>query len=219
MKKFFEIQDKIRKNLIENDRINDMLKIAFYVSTIAFFIIGGWLFPKDNENIVMNIILIILAAVSIISGFLSRVRDLCTSISIFIRRSLLLTVILGAFFYLLIMIYIGDAYILYGVLILIYTLIWTFLSTISDTKVGIISNAVVAVILEIILQANSFIWQILEIDGVKVKSLLIVHKVGLNDYEIMELAINTALFPFFVMVTVGALACVFKEYWAEGNKE
>ncbi len=31
----------------------------------------------------------------------------------------------------------------------------------------------------------------------------------------MEISINALLFPFFVMVTVGALACAYKEYWLE----
>ena len=37
-------------------------------------------------------------------------------------------------------------------------------------------------------------------------------------YELTELEINKALFPFFVMATVGALACAYKEYRLE-NKE
>lgn len=106
-------------------------------------------------------------------------------------------------------------YWLYVIIIITFTLIWSFLSTLSNPKVGTISNAIIAVVLGIALQANSFIWSIFELD--KINLGFDISYVGLNfsEYEFIEISINTLLFPFFVIVTVGALACAYKEYWLE----
>lgn len=140
---------------------------------------------------------------------------MCSSIKEFLETSVFTTLILGIFIYWRLSKYIKDRYWLYVIIIITFTLIWSFLSTLSNPKVGTISNAIIAVVLGIALQANSFIWSIFELD--KINLGFDISYVGLNfsEYEFIEISINTLLFPFFVMVTVGALACAYKEYWLE----
>ena len=75
---------------------------------------------------------------------------------------------------------------------------------------------IIAVVIGIDLQAYSFIWLIFELD---------INNLGLDESyidlnysecEIIKLWINTLLFLFFVMASVGALVCGdYKECWLE----
>lgn len=74
---------------------------------------------------------------------------------------------------------------------------------------------IIAVVIGIALQAYSFIWLIFELD---INNLGLGESyIGLNysECEIIKLWINTLLFPFFVMASVGALVCDCKEHWLE----
>lgn len=137
------------------------------------------------------------------------------SISGFLKYAFMTTIIIGIFGYFGLSKYINDMYWMYVIIILILTFSWSFLSTLYNPKIGKISNAILAVVIGIALQANSFIWSIFEIDKINIADD--VSYIGLNfsKYELMEISINTLLFPFFVMVTVGAIACAYKEYWLE----
>ena len=75
---------------------------------------------------------------------------------------------------------------------------------------------IIAVVIGIDLQAYSFIWLIFESD---INNLGFDESyIGLNysECEIIKLWINTLLFLFFVMASVGYLVCGdYKEYWLE----
>lgn len=107
----------------------------------------------------------------------------------------------------------------YFLIIVIFTTIWTFLSTFSENKIGTLSNSILAVIVGISLQANSFIWSEKELTLLKSNVCSTIREANLASYKINELAINKLLFPIFVMTAIGALACAYKEYWLEKNKD
>ena len=144
---------------------------------------------------------------------------MCTSISYFLKIALFSTFIFGIFIYFILCYYLEVSNISYFLLIVIFTTIWTFLSTFSENKIGTLSNSILAVIVGISLQANSFIWSEKELTLLKSNVSSSIIEGELASYKVQELTINKVLFPLFVMTTIGALACAYKEYWLEKNKD
>lgn len=213
--KIFEFQSLIKDKVISDNTKISLFKKINYVCFGIFIIYGIFIINLEFNEYVKNFLFLIICIVNLISIFLSRMENMCSSIKEFLETSVFTTLILGIFIYWRLSKYIKDRYWLYVIIIITFTLIWSFLSTLSNPKVGTISNAIIAVVLGIALQANSFIWSIFELD--KINLGFDISYVGLNfsEYEFIEISINTLLFPFFVMVTVGALACAYKEYWLE----
>lgn len=213
--KIFEFQSLIKDKVISDNTKISLFKKINYVCFGIFIIYGIFIINLEFNEYVKNFLFLIICIVNLISIFLSRMENMCSSIKEFLETSVFTTLILCIFIYWRLSKYIKDRYWLYVIIIITFTLIWSFLSTLSNPKVGTISNAIIAVVLGIALQANSFIWSIFELD--KINLGFDISYVGLNfsEYEFIEISINTLLFPFFVMVTVGALACAYKEYWLE----
>lgn len=213
--KIFEFQSLIKDKVISDNTKISLFKKINYVCFGIFIIYGIFIINLEFNEYVKNFLFLIICIVNLISIFLSRMENMCSSIKEFLETSVFTTLILGIFIYWRLSKYIKDRYWLYVIIIITFTLIWSFLSTLSNPKVGTISNAIIAVVLGIALQANSFIWSIFELD--KINLGFDISYVGLNfsEYEFIEISINTLLFPFFVIVTVGALACAYKEYWLE----
>lgn len=211
----FNYQRKLQEKLFKDEALIKSHKKAYDLSFLIFVIFT--LFSiKWNFNIhVKNLIFLLICITNLVSCFVSGIKDMCTSISGFLKRALSTTIILGIFVYFILSKYIKDSYVSYAIITVTFTLIWSFLSTLSNAKIGTISNAIFAVIVGIILQANSFIWSVLELDEFDISFGVSNYKKDFRPYELIELSINTALFPFFVMVTIGALACAYKEYWIE----
>lgn len=215
----FKFQCKIQEKLIKDEILINLFNKVYLLSFFIFIVFGLFII-KCNFNIhIKNLIFLLICIANLVSGFVSGIKDMCTSISGFLKRALGTTIILGLIVCFILSKYIKDSYMLYALIIVFFTLIWSFLSTLSNAKVGTISNAIFAVVIGIILQANSFIWSVLELDKFDIIYGVPDFEIDFNSYELIELSINTALFPFFVMVTIGALACAYKEYWIEKYNE
>lgn len=211
----FKLQDAMRKKILKNqDKLKVFKKIDFF-SLLAFLLFGIFIMGLDFNIHIKYLIFMLLCAVNLISTFIFNLKDMCTSISGFLKLSFFTTIILGSIIYFMLSNYIVSEYISYTIIVLIYTIIWSFLSTFSEAKVGKLANSIVAVVVGILLQANSFIWSILELTRTDINLKIPPNDLNLTSYKIMELSINTMLFPFFVMAAVGALACAYKEYWNE----
>lgn len=211
----FKFQCKIQEKFVKDETIINLFKKVYFLSFFIFIVFGLFII-KWNFNVhIKNLMFLLICIANLVSCFVSGIKDMCTSISGFLKRALGTTIILGLTVYFILLKNIKDSYISYALIIVIFTIIWSFLSTLSNAKVGTISNAIFAVVVGIILQANSFIWLVLELDKFEISFGVPNYETDFSSYELIELSINTVLFPFFVMVTIGALACAYKEYWID----
>lgn len=217
--KIFECQSIIRNKVINDNEIIDIAKKVYFISFISIVLYALFIVNLEINDFIKNILFLTISIVNLISGFLSSLKEMCISISGFMKTALITTIIIGIFSYFGLSKYVKDSYWMYAIIIIIFTIIWSFLSTLSNPKIGKISNAIISVVLVIAIQANSFIWSIFELDKIKLGHDLSYIGLNFSEYELMEISINTLLFPFFVMVTIGALACAYKEYWLENNSK
>lgn len=215
----FIFQEMYREKIINNATMLKKFRKVYGISLLIFFAYVLLLMKRVENVSLNNLIIIVLCIINIVSGFVSCIKAMCTSISYFLKIALFSTFIFGIFIYFILCYYLEVSNISYLLIIVIFTTIWTFLSTFSENKIGTLSNAILAVIVGIILQANSFIWSEKELALLKSNVCSIIREANLASYKVQELAINKVLFPLFVMTTIGALACAYKEYWLEKNKD
>lgn len=222
--KIFIFQELKREKIINNQTLLNTSKRVYNVSLIIFCLYILFLLLllllklQITRTNIVEWIFIIIGAVLFISGFISNIKNMCTNISDFFKMALIGTFTTGMFIYFILWEYLKIRDISYFLIIVIFTTIWTFLSTFSDNKIGTLSNSILAVIVGICLQANSFIWSEKELALLKSNVCSNIREAGLASYKINELAINKLLFPLFVMTAIGALACAYKEYWLKKNE-
>lgn len=218
--KIFIFQELSREKIINNNALLNTSKKVFVASRIIFYlyILFFLLQLQITSTNITNWIYIIIVSVVFISGFISNIKNMCTSICDFLIMAFITTLIIGSIIHIFLSTYINVRDISYFLIIVIFTTIWTFFSTFTENKIGTLSNAILAVIVGISLQANSFIWSEKELALLKSNVCSTIREASLASYKVQELAINKVLFPLFVMTTIGALACAYKEYWLEKNE-
>lgn len=218
--KIFIFQELSREKIINNNALLNTSKKVFVASRIIFYlyILFFLLQLQITSTNITNWIYIIIVSVVFISGFISNIKNMCTNICDFLIMAFITTLIIGSIIHIFLSTYINVRDISYFLIIVIFTTIWTFFSTFTENKIGTLSNAILAVIVGIGLQANSFIWSEKELALLKSNVCSTIREASLASYKVQELAINKVLFPLFVMTTIGALACAYKEYWLEKNE-
>lgn len=218
----FIFQELNREKIINNDALLITFKKIFKASRITFYLYILFLFLLLQLQItstnIINWIYIIIISVVFISGFISNIKNMCTNICDFLIMAFITTLIIGSIIHIFLSTYINVGDISYFLIIVIFTTIWTFFSTFTENKIGTLSNAILAVLVGISLQANSFIWSEKELALLKINVGSMTREENLALYKVSELAINKLLFPIFVMTAIGALACAYKEYWLKKNE-
>lgn len=214
----FIFQEMYREKIINNSTMLKKFRKVYGISLLIFFAYVLFLMKRIESVSLNNLIIIVLCIINIVSGFVSCIKAMCTSISYFLKIALFSTFIFGIFIYFILCYLLEVSNISYFLLIVIFTTIWTFLSTFSENKIGTLSNAILAVLVGISLQANSFIWSEKELALLKINVGSMTREENLALYKVNELAINKVLFPIFVMTAIGALSCAYKEYWLEKNE-
>ncbi|WP_019215011.1 hypothetical protein [Fenollaria massiliensis] len=215
----FIFQEMYREKIINNSTMLKKFRKVYGISLLIFFAYVLFLMKRIESVSLNNLIIIVLCIINIVSGFVSCIKAMCTSISYFLKIALFSTFIFGIFIYFILCYLLEVSNISYFLLIVIFTTIWTFLSTFSENKIGTLSNAILAVLVGISLQANSFIWSEKELALLKINVGSMTREENLALYKVNELAINKVLFPIFVMTAIGALSCAYKEYWLEKNED
>lgn len=220
----FIFQELKREKIINNDALLITFKKIFKASRITFYLYILFLFLllllqlQITSTNIINWIYIIIISVVFISGFISNIKNMCTNICDFLIMAFITTLIIGSIIHIFLSTYINVGDISYFLIIVIFTTIWTFFSTFTENKIGTLSNAILAVLVGISLQANSFIWSEKELALLKINVGSMTREENLALYKVSELAINKLLFPIFVMTAIGALACAYKEYWLKKNE-
>lgn len=213
----FIFQELNREKIINNNALLNSSKKVFVASRITLFLLLILQLQITSTNIIKWIYIIIVSVV-FMSGFISNIKNMCTNIYDFLIMAFITTLIIASIIHIFLSTYINVRDISYFLTIVIFTTIWTFLSTFIENKIAKLSNAVLAVIVGIGLQANSFIWSEKELALLKSNVTSSIREGELASYKVQELAINKVFFPLFVMTTIGALACAYKEYWLEKNE-
>lgn len=106
--------------------------------------------------------------------------------------------------------------------IIVLSLFWFVFSTFCNTKISIVSNGLLSIMIGVIIQFNSFYWKILEMDNIKIESPIISQIawiIGTDEYELVGLSINFVLLPIFVMVASGTIGALLKDYWIKVNEK
>ena len=204
-KNIFCFQDKVYKKISSSSGIVVLAKSIYKYSTIAFFAYA--LLFSTLKGVFNMKIFTALCIVNLISLFVSGLRLMSISLVEFLKKSLITTLIVGVIFYQIFYISFSNYTVSYILLVLFITSIWSFLCTTFNLELGKIANLIMAVIVSILLQLNSFIWSKLEFN--QATSAFCITK----NYQLNELIINIVLYPIFVMTAVGGLACAYKEYW------
>lgn len=215
----FIFQELNRKKIINNDAMLNNFRKIYGISLLIFVTYVLFIMNRIKNVTLNNLIFVAICIVNLISGFISSIKYMCTNISDFLKIALFSTFTFGSIIEIILLKYIDLRNFSYFLIIVIFTVIWTFLSTFSENNIGKLSNAIIAAVLVISLQANSFIWSEKELELLKSNVCSSIIEGELASYKIQELAINKVLFPLFVMTTIGALACAYKEYWLEKNKD
>lgn len=215
----FIFQELNREKIINNDAMLNNFRKIYGISLFIFVTYVLFIMNRIKNVTLNNLIFVVICIVNLISGFISSIKYMCTNIFDFLKIALFLTFTFGSIIEIILLKYIDLRNFSYFLIIVIFTTIWTFLSTFSDNKIGTLSNSILAVIVGISLQANSFIWSEKELTLLKSNVSSSIIEGELASYKVQELTINKVLFPLFVMTTIGALACAYKEYWLEKNKD
>lgn len=215
----FIFQELNREKIINNDAMLNNFRKIYGISLFIFVTYVLFIMNRIKNVTLNNLIFVAICIVNLISGFISSIKYMCTNIFDFLKIALFLTFTFGSIIEIILLKYIDLRNFSYFLIIVIFTTIWTFLSTFSDNKIGTLSNSILAVIVGISLQANSFIWSEKELTLLKSNVSSSIIEGELASYKVQELTINKVLFPLFVMTTIGALACAYKEYWLEKNKD
>ena len=215
----FIFQELNREKIINNDAMLNNFRKIYGISLFIFVNYVLFIMNRIKNVTLNNLIFVAICIVNLISGFISSIKYMCTNIFDFLKIALFLTFTFGSIIEIILLKYIDLRNFSYFLIIVIFTTIWTFLSTFSDNKIGTLSNSILAVIVGISLQANSFIWSEKELTLLKSNVSSSIIEGELASYKVQELTINKVLFPLFVMTTIGALACAYKEYWLEKNKD
>ena len=215
----FIFQELNREKIINNDAMLNNFRKIYGISLFIFVTYVLFIMNRIKNVTLNNLIFVAICIVNLISGFISSIKYMCTNISDFLKIALFSTFTFGSIIEIILLKYIDLRNFSYFLIIVIFTTIWTFLSTFSDNKIGTLSNSILAVIVGISLQANSFIWPEKELTLLKSNVSSSIIEGELASYKVQELTINKVLFPLFVMTTIGALACAYKEYWLEKNKD
>ncbi len=215
-----KIRDLIDEKLIDNKTAKNKLTLLALVLA-AILLVAMFLDYKYNNFIDSYIkIIIFLIGVMIIYTlfFLITVKENLTTVSGFIGISLFTTFILGILLITLFLPMIKNYFVSYLILMLVFTIVWAFLSCLCNSDVAIISNAIVAFIISILLGLNSFIWKVLEVESVNINCINSEKLIGMDVYQTTELLFNIIIFPIFFMVAFEALICAHKKYVKEKHK-
>ncbi|EFM40158.1 hypothetical protein HMPREF0379_0082 [[Eubacterium] yurii subsp. margaretiae ATCC 43715] len=106
-----------------------------------------------------------------------------------------------------------DEYIFFSIVLII---VWPLLSTFCNSKVATLSNAILAAIVTIIIQLNSFVWTVLIVEGrhfFSEEKVLKLKEYGLTEEQWLTTMTNLLFYPIFTMLVMGALSCAVKSYW------
>lgn len=219
IKRFIKFQEKFKSEILGNDLLNERLEKIFKLS---YF--GGFLMYYLINTLGIDLWFVYVIYQSFIIAFIliftmQNFRYIQDSISDFLFIGTVSTITIGVAFWVINYQLISMAYLSYIVMVIIMTIIWTLLSGMCDLKVAIISNAILAVILNITLHINSFVWKIFQANNINIGISESIKNLNISEYEYMDLAINLALSPMLVMVTISALFCTYKEYFYKEDPE
>lgn len=216
--------DKIRalidEKLIDNKTAKNKLTILELILAVVLLAAMSldYNFKIFIDSYVKIIIFLIGVMIIYTLYFLVTVKENLTTVSGFIGISLFTTFILGILLIILFLPMIKNYFVSYLILMFVFTIVWAFLSCLCNSDVAIISNAIVAFIISILLGLNSFIWKVLEVESVNINCINSEKLIGMNVYQTTELLFNIIIFPIFFMVAFGALICAHKKYVKEKHK-
>lgn len=219
IERFIKFQNNAREKLLED--ISLKIKGYFYY-TCSGAIFFCYAYFKNSFNLdswFFNILYYLLVITNISTFVIIDFNGMNNNIKHFLFFSAIASISIGFSSYMILFEIISKSYFPYVVMVITMTIIWTFLSGICDLKIAIISNSIYAVILAIILQASSFIWKIFQVNNINLGLSKFAQDLNISQYEFMELAINILIFPMFIMVTIGALFCAYKEYFYKEDLE
>lgn len=215
-----KIRDLIDEKLIDNKTAkNKLTTLALFSSVIVLAAVFlDYKFKIIIDSNIKIIIFLIGGMIIYTLYFLVTVKENLTTISGFIGISLFTTFILGFLLIVLFLPRIKNYFVSYLILMFVFTIVWAFLSCLCNSDVAIISNAIVAFIISILLGLNSFIWKVLEVESVNINCINKEKLIGMNVYQTTELLFNIIIFPIFFMVAFGALICSHKKYFNDKHR-
>lgn len=219
IEKFIRFQEKFKSKILGNYLLNQRLEKIYNLSFVGAFLMYYLISTFKIDLRFVYVIYHSLAIISISVFMMLYFRYVQDSIKSFLIIGTVATITIGIAFWIINYQFIPWNYFSYTLTVVIMTIFWTFLSGLSELKVAIISNAILAVILNIILQINSFVWKILQANNINIGISESIENLNISQYEYMDLAINLALSPMLVMVTIGALFCAYKEYFYKEDPE
>lgn len=118
--KIFEFQSLIKDKVISDNTKISLFKKINYVCFGIFIIYGIFIINLEFNEYVKNFLFLIICIVNLISIFLSRMENMCSSIKEFLETSVFTTLILGIFIYWRLSKYIKDRYWLYVIIIITF---------------------------------------------------------------------------------------------------
>lgn len=219
IKRFIKFQEKFKSEILGNDLLNERLekifKLSYFGGFLMYYLINTFKIDLWFVYVIYQSFIIAFILIFTMQNF----RYIQDSISDFLFIGTVSTITIGVAFWVINYQLISMAYLSYIVMVIIMTMIWTLLSGMCDLKVAIISNAILAVILNITLHINSFVWKIFQANNISIGISESIKNLNINQYEYMDLAINLTLSPMLIMVTISALFCTYKEYFYKEDLE
>lgn len=204
------LYEKLRLKLhkVEKLRIYKTLKKDYYITTgisVIFFIIFTF-FKNQTLSSVFGIIFLVLF---FIFPFIKALLNCLTSIRYFIVVSLAFNLLTSLFIF-------SDNIIF---AILLFLIIFTFLSILANTDVAITANAIIEFILtlftimrDVIIDLYDFMFNEIVKQGIINDTNIYLNTLNLNEYE-FKISVDIILIPLLLINGIALLVSVLHSYW------
>lgn len=222
MKNFFEFEWMLQQSLMnfakKYGKKMDILINIIFVTIVVFLLL---LFLNINVHYIILLTLLILY---ILFNCISKSLNFFTSLTCFFENSLLVVFIISTIILYLVIgksgwlinINIDSLIKIYITIIVVLSVLWFCFSTFCDAKIATISNAIFSAIITLLLQLNTFIWDIYYIDNNTIfpdEIVILYNKLGYNDIQFSILLVNIVFWPLYIMFVVGTIGSIIKEHW------
>lgn len=214
MSKYLDKINNLKKKL--NDKKLDKKtsnSICKYIIIFIISIMVVYILLNLSDSIIYKITILSLLGISnLIIYFMVFYKDIVTTIHGFIGHSIFINFGLFVILYMLALYFTKKFLFAYILILIVLTIVWTILSLLCDIDVAMISNTIITFVINILLNLNSFIWTVFEVEKKDISCINLTALDGLNKYETTKLMFDIILFSLIFIHSFGAIICAIKKY-------
>ena len=111
--------------------------------------------------------------------------------------------------------YIEFDYVGYLFSLIIFAFIWNIFSSLCNTKIATLCNAIITAIVGLLIELKNVIFLFLpsKIGFFDETELVEIEVLGYSETQLFDLAISLFIFPIFATLGIATIVCAIKSYW------